>query len=93
MHVNAEALRQLATSLDAEGAYTPSGIWLTHTPRNTVRMGMINDYNIQNLAVAKALEILGEDAWTHSQCIIGLSCTETKDEWAANVTAAGQTRN
>jgi transposase len=65
MIVSTQVLEQYVASLNFKDAYTPSGIRLTHVPKNASRMGAINYLTIQNLAVAKALEILGEKAWSY----------------------------
>jgi hypothetical protein len=48
---------------DNSEAYTPSGIHLGDAPKDTCHKDAINQFSIQNLEVAKALEILGEEAW------------------------------
>jgi hypothetical protein len=51
------------SSHDNSDAYTPSGIHLGDAPKDTCHKGASNQFSIQNLEVAKALEILGEEAW------------------------------
>jgi hypothetical protein len=53
------------SSHDNSDAYTPSGIHLGDAPKDTCHKGASNQFSIQNLEVAKALEILGEEAWMY----------------------------
>ena len=65
MHFDPLVVDRLAATVDKEDEYTLSGVRITHAPKNSKHKGMINDLTIQNLAVAKALEILGERAWSY----------------------------
>ena len=65
MIIDPQAFGQLAASIDNSGAYSRSGLRFTDAPKDSRRKGAINNFTIQNLAVVKALELLGEDAWDY----------------------------
>lgn len=54
-----------ATKVALEVYWTPSGRRITNAPSSASRIGVINDLTIQSFAIAKALDLLGEDAWSY----------------------------
>lgn len=65
MIVHHDAFEHFITSNASNYEYTPSGIRLTDSIGNVSKKAAINDLSIQNLAVAKALELLGDEAWEY----------------------------